>query len=99
MSFYDQITTKLAKMYLNVFLAIILGIVLDVLFNRMNLSNIYLRIILQFGLGMLIIILINSYYETYNLDPAHQGPFFSSVFLAVQLSLFKDIYSLSSVSP
>lgn len=96
-SLYDQILVQVPKMYLNVFLAITLGILVDWVFNRMNINNTFVRMILQFGLGMIIVIVINYYYSMYNLNPAQSGPFFTSVFLAVQLTLFNDVYSLSKL--
>lgn len=78
--------------YLNIVLAIIFGLFVDKIFNKIN--NKFLRIILQFTVNIIVIRYINLIYSSFNLDSINKSVFFVSVFLGSQKFLFNNIHQL-----
>lgn len=87
-----MITIMSIQTYLNITLAIIIGLMVDKVFNKI--SNKILRIISQFTVNIIIIKYINLIYSSFNLDSINNGVFFVSVFLGSQKFLFNNIHQL-----
>lgn len=80
--------------YINLFIAIFLGLFVDKFFQKLHLNHKILRIFLQFTVNIYIILKINFYYRKLHFDYVQHGLFFVSVFLAVQQNLFNIIQKL-----